>query len=301
MMGTLTPKNMSRIVVALCVVVLAASCSEDKSPELLSVELLALAASHEPDVDDAEDLIKDGADVNVQDGQGDTPLHYAADYGHVEMAQLFILSGAELDQVNQLGITPLFRAAVADHIAIAEMLLSNGAEIDLATHSGDSPLAAALSNGRPDMASLLRSKRAKEGIALQGRMLPRQSFEVELPHFGEVLFTSYYDEANSGNFNFYLLKNGKPVYEFESFSGNTWSAQEIIALAFRDVNGDEKKDVIIIATYKNEANPDGMELFEVPGIYLYVNGSYRQNFALVGDLGPQGNTIRGIVEQIGNR
>ncbi|MCH7574477.1 MAG: ankyrin repeat domain-containing protein [Candidatus Marinimicrobia bacterium] len=301
MMGRLTPGKIRRIVAGLSFAVLAASCSEDKSPEVLSLELLTVAAAREPDMDDAEDLIEDGANVNVQDEQGDTPLHYAADFGHVELAQLFILSGAELNQVNELGITPLFRAAVADHVAIAEMLLSNGADIDLASNSGDSPLAAALSNGRTEMVSLLRSKRAKEGLAIKGRMLLRQSFEVELPHFGEVLFTSYFDETNSGNFNFYLLKNGKPVYEFESFSGNTWSAQKIIAVAFRDVNGDEYKDVIIIAAYKNEASPDGMKLFEVPGIYLYVNRSYRQNIALTADLRPQGNTIRGIMEHVSNK
>ena len=301
MLGIFSRRFITRFIAGLCIAAMGYSCSEDKPPEVLSLELLQLVASVEPDVDDAEDLIKDGAEVNVQDEQGDTPLHYAADMGNIELAQLFILSGAEINQVDELGISPLYRAAVANHLQVAQLLLTNGADINLATAAGESPLDAALSNGRQDLVSLLKSKGAKERIQTKGRILLRQSFEVELPYFGEVIFATYFDEANSGNFNFYLLKNGKVVYEFDSFSGNTWSAQEIVAIAFRDVNGDDNKDVIIIATYINEASPEGMERFEVPGIYLFAVRSFRQNFALTGDLGPQGNTIRNIVEQIASQ
>ena len=52
-------------------------------------------------------LIENGADVNLTDNQGQTPLHYAAANGHIAMAQLLIENGANVNLTDNQGQTPL--------------------------------------------------------------------------------------------------------------------------------------------------------------------------------------------------
>ena len=42
------------------------------------------------DVEATEDFIAVGKDVNMQDAEGRTPLHYAAGYGQLESAKLLL-------------------------------------------------------------------------------------------------------------------------------------------------------------------------------------------------------------------
>ena len=41
--------------------------------------------------------LADGADVNVKDKSGSTPLRLAAEFGHKEVAELLITKGADLN------------------------------------------------------------------------------------------------------------------------------------------------------------------------------------------------------------
>ena len=45
-------------------------------------------------------LIDSGADLNVQDESGFTPLHYAAQKGYVEVAELITAQAVSIDAVN---------------------------------------------------------------------------------------------------------------------------------------------------------------------------------------------------------
>ena len=61
-------------------------------------------------------LLRSGADVNVPDGEGWAPLHWAADKNQREEAIALVEAGAELNALSSLGETPLFRAAANSHI-----------------------------------------------------------------------------------------------------------------------------------------------------------------------------------------
>ena len=52
------------------------------------------------------DLVKDGANVNETDNTGDTPLHYAIQGGHVDIAEFLLTHGANVNQFNSSGMTP---------------------------------------------------------------------------------------------------------------------------------------------------------------------------------------------------
>src|SRR5215204_7265974 len=65
-------------------------------------------------------LLKAGADVNVKEGDGITPLHFAAFNGHTAIAEQLIADGAEVDVKDCYGRTPLHLAASKGHSGLAE-------------------------------------------------------------------------------------------------------------------------------------------------------------------------------------
>ena len=58
-----------------------------------------------------------------------TPLHFAAQEGHIEIADLLICSGADIESKDMLKMTPLHWAVEREHIGIIELLLMHGADI----------------------------------------------------------------------------------------------------------------------------------------------------------------------------
>ncbi|HBB36207.1 MAG TPA: hypothetical protein DDZ80_14790 [Cyanobacteria bacterium UBA8803] len=82
-------------------------------------------------------LIRSGADVNSQDENGNVPLH---DCANVEVASLLIKAGAEVNVCNELGETPLHLAAKHGQTEIVQFLLEGGAELNPTTRTGATPL-----------------------------------------------------------------------------------------------------------------------------------------------------------------
>lgn len=78
----------------------------------------------------AEILIAQGMDVNEIVYRGETPLHWAANQGHVEVAKLLLAKGADKNAKNDDGATPLHMAAQKHHADIVKLLLDNGANKD---------------------------------------------------------------------------------------------------------------------------------------------------------------------------
>ena len=63
-------------------------------------------AAEEGFKDIAELLLEHGADVNLQDGKGDTPLHYAARNFDAEMICFLVKKGADVNARNRANFTP---------------------------------------------------------------------------------------------------------------------------------------------------------------------------------------------------
>ena len=62
----------------------------------------------------AAELLGNGADVNVVDGQGCTALHWAADRGRLGMIRMLLQYGADVGATNADGQTPLHYAVICD-------------------------------------------------------------------------------------------------------------------------------------------------------------------------------------------
>jgi cytohesin len=82
-------------------------------------------------------LLEHGADPNIQQQDGDTPLHVAAFRGDVEATQLLLSYGAKVDIKNYLvsprkfGKTALHYATEGDFLPVVEALLEAGASADV--------------------------------------------------------------------------------------------------------------------------------------------------------------------------
>lgn len=94
--------------------------------------------------------------ANAKDNQW-TPLHYAAEGGHAEVAELLITKGADVNaRATMDGRTALHWAAFYGHIAVAEVLVTRGADANAKDDEGDTPLQIAQLNEHMDLANLLR-------------------------------------------------------------------------------------------------------------------------------------------------
>ena len=85
-------------------------------------------------------LISRGADVNVNDKNGYTPLHQAARVGHRNIVELLLDCGAKVNALDLTKSSALFGAAQHHQESVVKLLLSRGAEVNLTDAQGWTPL-----------------------------------------------------------------------------------------------------------------------------------------------------------------
>jgi len=113
------------------------------------------------DEDVATLLVASGADVNAADNNGRTPLHAAARRGSTDVVRLLIDSGAKVDARDNKGSTPLHAATVGTRDDLIELLLAKGADINGADKDGRTPVEYAAQGGNFHCVQFLASKGAK--------------------------------------------------------------------------------------------------------------------------------------------
>ena len=76
------------------------------------------------------EVIEDITDIdyNLPDNEGNTPLHYAAQAGHVEVVSHLLTKVRTIlvDPFNHQGFTPLMKAALQGRIKCSKLLLFSG-------------------------------------------------------------------------------------------------------------------------------------------------------------------------------
>ncbi|XP_078717480.1 poly [ADP-ribose] polymerase tankyrase-2-like isoform X1 [Lampetra fluviatilis] len=100
---------------------------------------LHLAAGYN-NLEVAEYLLEHGADVNAQDKGGLIPLHNAASYGHVDIAALLIKYSACVNATDKWAFTPLHEAAQKGRTQLCALLLAHGADPSMKNQEGQTPL-----------------------------------------------------------------------------------------------------------------------------------------------------------------
>ncbi len=100
---------------------------------------LHLAAGYN-NLEVAEFLLENGADVNAQDKGGLIPLHNASSYGHLDIAALLIRYNTVVNATDKWGFTPLHEAAQKGRTQLCALLLAHGSDPTLKNQEGQTPL-----------------------------------------------------------------------------------------------------------------------------------------------------------------
>lgn len=86
-------------------------------------------------------LLKNGANPNAQDNQGNAAVHYLASMADPKVIELLLHYKAEVDVENEDGETPLFRAVRAEKFEVVKLLNERGADVNkLNSKNGSTPL-----------------------------------------------------------------------------------------------------------------------------------------------------------------
>ena len=101
-------------------------------------------------------LLDAGADKEVKDEYGRTPLDVAAWEGHTDIVKLLLDAGADKEVKGRLGSTPLYLAAWNGRTGIVKLLLDAGADKEVKDIFGNTPLHDAARRGHTDIVELLK-------------------------------------------------------------------------------------------------------------------------------------------------
>ena len=98
----------------------------------------------------------------MQDADGDTALHGAAESGNIEIINLLLTKGADIELKNKAGGTPLMWAAVYGNEQAVRTLIGHGANPNVKDVDGMSALDWAVKNKRTRVAEILKTQAGRK-------------------------------------------------------------------------------------------------------------------------------------------
>jgi ankyrin repeat protein len=101
-----------------------------------------------------------GADINAQEHNGRTPLHYAIDHGLLDIVEVLLAAQSDLQIGDKLGYKPLALAVVEKKTDLVDLLLKYGADPDEQSADGVTMLYHAVLRNQPKILELLLRKGA---------------------------------------------------------------------------------------------------------------------------------------------
>lgn len=133
--------------------------------------------------------IKKGADPDMQNRYGETPLHAACGKGNIETAMFLLEKGSNVGLTNLVGETPLHKAVRCgdNALKLCTLLVERGADISVSGYTGTA-LSLAIASRLDSVAEYLREKqrqirkeaRKKRKMSKEGKELTRENSKAEL-------------------------------------------------------------------------------------------------------------------------
>ena len=100
-------------------------------------------------------VFEQGADVNDDDHNNQTPLHHASSHGHLDIVKFLVEQGSNENAYDCHHMTPLHYAAWQGHIEIVKYLVDKCADVNACKGNGPPPLYYAVSEGHLDVVRFL--------------------------------------------------------------------------------------------------------------------------------------------------
>lgn len=126
---------------------------------------MSLEAAQQGNCRKLKEMIDEGGEsknnvlYNTKDNKDNNALHIAARNGHIECVRILIDAGADKNIQNKNGATPLMNAVLYEHIDIVRFLIEAGANLNIKnTNDQQTALEMAVDYGYTDIVDLLKSK-----------------------------------------------------------------------------------------------------------------------------------------------
>jgi len=188
------------------------------------------------------------ADVNAQEADGFTALHWAAQRNNSDLVDLLIAAGANVKSSSRYHVTPLYLACNNGNAAIVERLLKAGADPGETAFEGQTALMTAAANGNADVVRLLLRRGADANAA--------EAFR------GQTALMWAAAEGNTAAIE-ELVEFGAHV-DTKSKSGFT-----PLLFAVREAHIEAAKSLLQHGAHVNDVAPDGSNALNVAVVNAY--------------------------------
>jgi ankyrin repeat protein len=225
-------------------------------------------------------LIRQGADPNIQNKNGCTALFLAAAKGNLEIVnQLLELGKAEVDLAERTNDSPLLIACQEGYLEVARALIDHGADVNYQNNKGVTPLIRAVYGNHRDLTEYLLQQKAKinvsnmekrapihlaaeKGYLEMVKLLVRHKADIELRNqkgWTPLILASYEDQQPVVKF---LIEQNAKIDAVEDVMGDTaltlaaqqGSTQSLIELIKAGANKDYINNVGLTALERAERN-----------------------------------------------
>ena len=144
-----------------------------------NLESILLEAASAGNTDMVRSFLENGANIEIKNDVGATPLIFASAKGQKEVVALLLDKGANVNAKTTTGITPLMAAASGGYPEIVKLLLAKGADVSARDQQGRTAFSMAEAAGESQVADLLKpaqksSAQEQPRVASQDRSYSRQ-------------------------------------------------------------------------------------------------------------------------------
>ena len=147
--------------------------------ESQNLESVLLEAASGGNTDMVRSFLDNGANIEIKNDVGATPLIFASAKGQKEVVTLLLDRGANVNAKTTTGITPLMAAASGGYPEIVKLLLAKGADVSAKDQQGRTAFSMAEAAGESQAADLLKPAQQSSApeqprVASQSRSYSRQ-------------------------------------------------------------------------------------------------------------------------------
>jgi len=151
---------MLRVLITILASIWIAGCQSGEGEPLKGKDVLELnkqliAAAERGDTSEIRKLLQDGADRDVQDDRGRTPLMAATNGNHADTVQALIEAGADINIRDDRSDNPFLYAGAEGLLDILKLAIQAGADTKLTNRYGGTALIPAAERGHVEIVETL--------------------------------------------------------------------------------------------------------------------------------------------------